>query len=667
MNFWMLLFAGYLAVNLLFVLLFWVDGKWTDRQYNSPTRWPGRRSKLGLRFAQTAPVRPRVVTESGDVLPLEEEIRQLYDNNDRGAIRITGGPGTGKTTALKHLAAVFLPDGLVKICDDADPDRVSKLTRQSLVVYTTSPKEPEHLGDLATFRLAPWNRDDLIEYLLAVHPEECASVMSRLDLPAGELPYQGRPEIWGVILDVLAIDPDIPDASTALILFLLWLEPDRNRFQAQARQCLSRWSIDPGRLDPPPQETRTPKSEFEKLLRHGHIQILLAAEQFADELRRQSPAGEKSLASWLPRNLIEATAKLLAGEEQTLSYLRSLVSRPLENHAMLASLLHAAGAEWSPEFCATPDLTSAYLDGIRWPGVNLNHAELSLANFSQADLSQAYLNGARAQRVNFCGAQLSGATLKVCDLREADLSDANLQGADFSSADLIGANLQRANLENAILSGACLIGTNLEGANFRRADLSAARLTSANLAGVDFSDANLQRADLNGHCFREVQFDGVNFRDANLEHCDLEETRCVNVNFENANLASAFLTGSMMTNANFSQASLRGARLAEISWEGACLRGADLRGATFHMGSSRSGLLFTGIASEGTRTGFYTDEFDEQSFRDPEEIRKANLCGADLRGALLAEVDFYLVDLRWAIYDPEQEFHLRRSGAILSS
>ena len=83
------------------------------------------------------------------------------------------------------------------------------------------------------------------------------------------------------------------------------------------------------------------------------------------------------------------------------------------------------------------------------------------------------------------------------------------------------------------------------------------------------------------------------------------------------------------------------------------------------MGSSRSGLLFTNIASEGTRTGFYTDDYDDQSFKEPEEIRKANLCGCDLRGAKVLKVDFYLVDLRRAVYDAEQKTHFRRCGAIL--
>jgi hypothetical protein len=85
------------------------------------------------------------------------------------------------------------------------------------------------------------------------------------------------------------------------------------------------------------------------------------------------------------------------------------------------------------------------------------------------------------------------------------------------------------------------------------------------------------------------------------------------------------------------------------------------------MGSCRSGLVGSPIPCEGSRTGFYTDELDEQTDKAPEEVRKANLCGADLRGARLDGVDFYLVDLRGARYDPEQEEHLRRSGAILEA
>ena len=73
------------------------------------------------------------------------------------------------------------------------------------------------------------------------------------------------------------------------------------------------------------------------------------------------------------------------------------------------------------------------------------------------------------------------------------------------------------------------------------------------------------------------------------------------------------------------------------------------------------------IACEGSRTGFYGDEFDQQTYLAPEDIRKANLCGADLRNAKIDGTDFYLVDLRGARYTPGQFEHFRRCGAILFS
>jgi fluoroquinolone resistance protein len=122
-----------------------------------------------------------------------------------------------------------------------------------------------------------------------------------------------------------------------------------------------------------------------------------------------------------------------------------------------------------------------------------------------------------------------------------------------------------------------------------------------------------------------------------------------------------------MPNADFRNADLSNTGLADIEWEGANLRYANLSGASFHLGSTRSGLVGSPLACEGSRTGFYTDDFDEQSFKAPEEIRKANLCGADLRGAKVDGIDFYLVDLRGAKYDRTQAEHFRRCGAILES
>ena len=182
---------------------------------------------------------------------------------------------------------------------------------------------------------------------------------------------------------------------------------------------------------------------------------------------------------------------------------------------------------------------------------------------------------------------------------------------------------------------------------------------------ADFSSANLERANLTGLRLRDACLVDARFPRGTLRTCDFELVELPNADFHNATLDGTLLTGSRMPRANLTGASLREAALADIQWEGAILRDANLRGCTFHMGSTRSGLVGSPIASEGSRTGFYTDEFDQQTFRPPEEIRKANLCGADLRGANIEGVNFYLVDLRGAIYTKDQREHLLRCRAIL--
>jgi uncharacterized protein YjbI with pentapeptide repeats len=80
---------------------------------------------------------------------------------------------------------------------------------------------------------------------------------------------------------------------------------------------------------------------------------------------------------------------------------------------------------------------------------------------------------------------------------------------------------------------------------------------------------------------------------------------------------------------------------------------------------SRSGLVDSPIPCAGSHTGFYTDDYDDQHIKSAEEIRKANLWGADLRGANIDGIDFYLVDLRDAKYTRGQVEHFRHCRAIL--
>ena len=216
-------------------------------------------------------------------------------------------------------------------------------------------------------------------------------------------------------------------------------------------------------------------------------------------------------------------------------------------------------------------------------------------------------------------------------------------------------NLREATIEDTTLSGARLM----------QADFSRATLTRVTLDDADCSDAIFDEGRILEIDLRRCRLDGARFVGADLMRCNLEELVLPAPEFTGAVLICTDFTASVMPSANFAEARFRGCGLADVQWENVDLRDADLGKSTFHMGSSRSGLLFSPIASEGTRTGFYTEDINDWTHRPPEEIRKANLCGADLRGAKVMETDFYLVDLRGARFSDDQATWFRKCGAIL--
>ena len=53
-------------------------------------------------------VRPRVIVKrTGESGLLEDIVSEIADEYGSGFVRLTGGPGSGKSVALAHLAAVF--------------------------------------------------------------------------------------------------------------------------------------------------------------------------------------------------------------------------------------------------------------------------------------------------------------------------------------------------------------------------------------------------------------------------------------------------------------------------------------------------------------------------------------------------------------------------------
>jgi uncharacterized protein YjbI with pentapeptide repeats len=610
------------------------------------------------------PVKPRVMSpETGDEIPLEDILLEGA-RKAGGVLEIVGGVGSGKTMALAHMAATVPPNLGVVYLDDVSLTSVVEAARSATVVFTSLDSRP--LCGAVSYRLLPWGNDELMEYLLALHPLQCGSVLARVQAaPDRHLP-EGLPELWRIVLDRMAEDESLTSVADALRRELHRRLPTASQRTGAEQYCLAELtelSEHAAKCYLGLQRLHV-DAKVLKLLRHDAVRLTLATDRLTGLLETKS--GDRALEKRLPRDLIKAVAAIASSTAvQNLS--RWIAKSQNACHAMVASLLHATGRGWFPNRHPLPLLSGAYLDGATWKAVDLKGARIEGTDLSASDLTEAILDDAMALRADFCHSVLHRSSLiKIqageADFRMAVLTSINARSAVFRNAiftgvDLTGACLVRADFHAATLTDARLV----------QVDLSYAIMTEAQIDGADFSSADLCWSTLSHLALRKARLTRAIFSHAHLEGCDLEDVDLPEAEFAEAHLQGALLTGSRMPKADFGGADLRGAGLADIDWEGADLRSADLRNCTFHLGSSRSGLVNSPIACEGSRTGFYGDEFDQQIYRAPEEIRKANLCGADLREADIGGTDFYLVDLRGAKYTPSQFEHLRRCGAILFS
>ena len=611
-----------------------------------------------------ARVRPRVLSpETGESLPLTDVAGPILTGRDSGAIRLLGRHGSGKTTALNHLAGLVPPHLNVSFLDEPSPHAIANALSRGWVVFTSRltsfPTVP-----VSSLKLAPWAQDEWIEYLLASDHRQCTSVMDRLTRVKEETTLLGGiPELWVIVLDRMIADPSLPGPRGALQSEFAALVPDAGRRILFESDCFDALATARGIES---LKRHHPGDDLHRLIRHRPVQLLLATDWVANAINQQH--AHRVLCVTLPRDLVREVASRIADDAETVDRLRSLFDEGDRSiQPMLASLLHALDIDWKPGPLPL-QLEGAYLNGAFWPEIDLTGApmqgaDLSNANLSSSRLGSAILEGASLSGAYLCGSSIERASFARADLSRASLEQVRAERACFASAILVAANLERGNFDKANFEAADLTRAQLSGASLNGADLRSAKLDDANFAGADLSGANMQRLTL-----VRSNLAGARFASADLSGCNLEGINLPGANFADANLRGALLTGSRMPGANFSAASLRASRPGwRSTGKNADLRRVDLREAAFHLGSSRSGLVGSPIACEGSRTGFYTDDSNEQAFKSPEEIRKANLRGADLRGAIIIGVDFYLVDLRGARLDPKQLPHIRRSGAILEA
>lgn len=613
---------------------------------------------------ERAPVVPRArMRPDGEVLPIEDLVRPFVERKAVGEIAIVGVPGSGKSVALRHLAFAFAEMGYV-VCLDDDP-LVGSLIKSHLVLRATT-RSYNHAA-LAVLELAPWGDDEAIEYLLVRHREQCASVMKRMRADEERISVlRGLPLLWRLVLDEMAGDDAIADAASAIRRGVERVVPDLDAWNSLAAQVWSDLREAPASQEREIDvEARMESHGVEKLLRHRPVRVLLAVDCIVRTLVSALDSTDLEIR-WCPPDLIHSAAIRLAAHPLGVAKLEeAAIGVCPAAQPLVVSLLVACKPEWRPSGPAPRDLAGAYLVGVRWSRLDLRQSILTRANLKNADLSEANLAGRSLDGLWLEGACLRGAEMSQTIWRDCDMDGADMREARMDGAYLLRASLNRAHLENAYLAGSKLFQSRTTGARFCGANLRSAEFFRVAIAGADFSGADLTEARLDGVDFREVRLDGATLARAMLRGCDFEYVEIESPDFRGANLGESYLTGSKMTRANFRQASLRRTGLSDIHWEHADLRDADLTEASFHLGSSRSGLVGSVIASEGSRTGFYTDEYLEQDFKSPEEIRKANLRGADLRGAKVLDADFYLVDLREARYTPDQAEHFARCRAIL--
>jgi len=589
-----------------------------------------------------------ICPESGEEVLLEEVVRSFLEAGLNRTIYVRADPDSA-AVALRHIAFVFADTPAVRLREAPVP---------TVLIHW---REAGRIG--ANYRLAPWKRDDLIEYLLTQHPDRCVSVMRRL-LRRNE-PGPGSPFLWSAILDQMAADESLRSLRQAALRYIGSLVDDiasLPRVQAVCLDLVASQPKDKAKLAETLNGAGCPK--LSSLLgSHPSLRLLLAANKIAGDLAAQADCAY--LGRELPHELVREAARLVAPLPEAMAQLNRLVVS--KRWAMAASLLHATDCGWVPDPERLPLLGGAYLAGAAWPDACLVGLDAPGADFAGADLRRADLSGAKLINCNLSGACLLRALLVGADLSRASLGGADLSFVQAAKANFRDADLRGVDLDCGLLADASLAGAQLDGACLTNADFSRTVLQGGTLCGADLSGANLTGAMLAGVKLRESLCVGATFAGADLSRCDLEGLELPAADFTGANLAHALLTGTSMPDGRLDGAQLQEAGLAEVEWERASLRGADLTAASFHLGSSRSGRVGSPIACEGSKTGFYTDDYDEQEFKSPEEIRKANLCFADLRGAILEKVDFYLVDLRGALLDPKQEEHVRRCGAILEA
>jgi uncharacterized protein YjbI with pentapeptide repeats/energy-coupling factor transporter ATP-binding protein EcfA2 len=527
-------------------------------------------------------------------LLLEEEIAELLRAGVALEVRLWGPRGSGKTTALRHLAALFADEPRLVLLEDGEVAEPSATSAPLVVVRAT--RDPAAAVDalgVVALRLAPWSDDELLEYALERHRDRASVLLEKLRREGWPAVMCADLATACLVLDRMAEHPEV-DLAAALQRVINTDLPAELRAELEAsayRDVAQRANA------------RTADVAHGSLLEIAESHAALAALGILAALESPPTTPVFPVRNWSAK-LVDALRAQLVGEEELANATWSTKELSAERRALLLSLLCIARPQLRIEGLGDLPLSFAHLNdallGDLGPQLRLDHCSL--------------------QNVHLVGRRIARVTFEDCDLRRSDWSSARVSDSRF-------------------------VRVALEGAKFAHADLDGVTWQELSIDGRIFSGAKLIAAS-----FIEVAFAGVAIPDWSAEM---------------THFARCDLTRARLPRARLHRARFTACRMHGIELPGADLSCADLRGAQFHFGNARSGLVGSPLASEGTRTGFYTDEHREYRFRSPEAVRVADFTGCDLRGAQLEGADFYLVDFRGAQLDPVQRIYLQRCHAIL--
>ena len=238
------------------------------------------------------PVAPRVrAGVDGEVLPLVYQVERLMGLGRRQVVNVVGGRRSGKSMALVHLREVF-GEGMV-VRDDVKP--TERVVGERFVMIAS---ERRHTDATVVLELEPWGEDDVIEYLLAVHREQCGSVMKRWREMGSER-LQGVPGFVVPVVEEFVRDGELRDVDEALRRHVRRQAGSEGEYVDCTAQCLG------SLLDILTLNTTVK-------IGHPYVATLLASEWLASELMVRH---FRWLKGALPFGLVEKTGELLRKHE----------------------------------------------------------------------------------------------------------------------------------------------------------------------------------------------------------------------------------------------------------------------------------------------------------------------------------------------------------------